>query len=176
MPNPYAELNSPYAEGIPELVQSMHRFFDATFGVRHPYTKALVAGDRCGSFLFFGMGSDPDRGELRRVRTGVEAKVFRGAIALRIACATEEEAIATAMAEALNMDHRLPGFIHQVNQVSGFYKWEISGDIDTPISQSIKDRDLWMVDVTTSCIARFMIKKDDAGQHQPIFEHYTTRS
>jgi hypothetical protein len=147
----------------------MRLYFDARFGVQHPYKRDLLPGERVGSFLFFGMGADPDRPQLRNVRAGVELKVFRGALALRIGCESETDAIATAMEECLNVDHKLPGFIHEVNQLNSFYRWEVTGDIDTPISQPIKSQgNVWVVDVTCSMVSKFGVQKDEAGQHVPI--------
>lgn len=159
-------LVSPYSALVEDLVTEVNQHFVDILELTTPYTRDdVIPGDRYGIINFRSFGVDRTS-KARNVKGGgFQPKVFQIEILLTLGYETWAEARCAAVAQMVDLDNAIPSLKQMIESKAWIYDIEVAGDIYQSMRQSISPPHFWMVDITTSAIARMQIYKNILGQH-----------
>lgn len=167
-----------YSTNAAAFIEQLHNAFPNRFNLQDQWREGdYQAGDRLGRLFVSLYRPDPELPQQAVVRTGAEAKVINVEVLLRIVFdaegLNEMEAVRKAdqlfWQEVLDMEQRVSLMACEDLDHFGFiHEFRIADQVDVRSYVPLKQRGLWVLDIPSTWLVRFMVNRQLDGTLIPL--------
>lgn len=176
-----------YADSLIAFIADFRRAIAGEFSWQLPFQAYdLFVEDRNtiakqGQLLIETFDVNTDRPDLDLVRNGGNARsipiTFFEQVAFDSYGLSDDEASTRAeqifLSEAIAFEHRLGNIKASISGPEWITDIERTGPIDPRRSVSLKDKNTWIIDITTDLTINFIVNADIYGRHNPTTTIFT---